>query len=104
MDNLNTHGEKALIDTFGEETGQRLWSRIEPHYTPKHASWLNMAEIEIGIFSRQCLAHRHMGSRQELRRQAACWTRKRNRKQSGISWQFTRTDAIKKFHLKRSYG
>ena len=56
MDNLNIHGPKSLTDYFGKEKGEQLWSRLTVHYTPKHGSWLNQAEIEIGLFARQCLA------------------------------------------------
>ena len=61
MDNLSTHTRKALVDRFGEEVGGWLWDRFTVHYTPKHGSWLNQAEIEIGIFSRQCLGRRRIG-------------------------------------------
>ena len=68
MDNLNTHGKKSLTDFFGEKVGEDLWNRFTPHDAPKHGSWLNQAEIEIGIFSRQCLGKDRIGDRSALRR------------------------------------
>jgi hypothetical protein len=68
--NLSTHSRKALVDYFGEEAGGWLWDRFTMHYTPKHASWLNQAEIEIGIFSRQCLGKRRIGDMETLRGQS----------------------------------
>jgi DDE superfamily endonuclease len=62
LDNLNTHTRKALVDRFGQAAGGWLWERFTVHYTPKHGSWLNQAEIEIGLFSRQCLGKRRIGN------------------------------------------
>lgn len=97
MDNLNTHFATSLTDTLGEAEGEKLWSRFTPHYTPKHASWLNQAEIEIGLFSRQCLAGRRIDSADELTRQASAWNQDINHKQQTINWSFSRTDARLKF-------
>ncbi len=92
MDNLNTHFKKSLVDTLGEKEADRLWSMITPHYTPKHASWLNMAEIEIGILSRQALKRR-LGDEQTLKVETGAWEKTRNRQRKTIDWRFTKKDA-----------
>lgn len=97
MDNLNTHGKKSLTDFFGENQGMELWGRFTPHYTPKHGSWLNQAEIEIGIFSRQCLGKDRVGSIQALRKRASAWNRRANRQRLKIDWKFTVQKARRKF-------
>ena len=97
MDNLNTHGTKSLTDFFGEKRGAALWGRLTPHYTPKHASWLDQAEIEIGIFSRQCLGKDRVGNIQSLRKRAAAWNRRVNRQRLKINWKFTVEKARQKF-------
>ncbi len=102
MDNLSSHRRKALSDRFGEKIGDQLWNRFTVHYTPKHGSWLNQAEIEISLFSRQCLGHRRISSLRDLRRQARAWNRKMNRDRVKINWQFTRKKARKKFGYKRT--
>jgi hypothetical protein len=73
-----------------EAAGGWLWERFTVHYTPKHGSWLNQAEIEIGLFSRQCLGKRRIGDIATLRRQAKAWNRRVNRDQITIKWKFTR--------------
>src|SRR5664280_3051314 len=78
LDNLSTHTRTALVDRFGEKAGAWLWRRFTVHYTPKHGSWLNQAEIEIGLFSRQCLGKRRIGGIVNLRRQAKAWNRRAN--------------------------
>jgi len=93
MDNLNTHRENSLIETFGAKNGRRLWCRFKVHYTPKHASWLNQAEAEIGVYSRQCLGKRRMSSIDELRAETNAWQKWANRNKLRISWSFTTTDA-----------
>lgn len=98
MDNLSTHNTTSLIETFGEKEGEKLNKKIEWHYTPKHASWLDMAEIEIGILSKQCLK-KPIATFQKMRHEVSCWVRDRNNKQKGINWQFTREKAIKKLNL-----
>jgi hypothetical protein len=103
MDNLSTHTRKALVDRFGEKVGAWLWQRFTVHYTPKHGSWLNQAEIEISLFSRQCLGQRRISSLGELRRQARAWNLKMNRNQTTIDWRFTRTKARAKFGYKRNH-
>jgi hypothetical protein len=90
MDNLSTHTRKALVDRFGETAGGWLWKRFTVHYTPKHGSWLNQAEIEIGLFSRQCLGRRRIGDIATLRHQAKAWNRRANRDRITIKWKFTR--------------
>lgn len=96
MDNLNTHFKKSLIETFGDEEADRLWSRITPHYTPKHASWLNMAEIEIGVLTRQVLKKR-WASVAAMAQAVKTWQRNRNKRRVTINWKFTVHDARRKF-------
>ena len=97
MDNLNTHYRKSLVGLFGEEFGGLIWGRFTVHYTPKHGSWLNQAEIEISLFGRQCLGKRRIADLRELRREARAWNRKMNKNKTLINWTFTRNDARKKF-------
>ena len=97
MDNLNIHCRKTLTDHFGQEWGKYLWNRLRVHYTPKHGSWLNQAEIEIGLFARQCLGTRRVPSLAQLKREARAWNRKVNREKLVIDWQFTRKAAREKF-------
>jgi hypothetical protein len=97
MDNLNIHGRKTLIDHFGADWGDYLWNRLTVHYTPKHGSWLNQAEIEISLFARQCLGSRRIPSLAELQREARAWNRKVNREKLKIDWRFTRKEARQKF-------
>ena len=100
MDNLNTHCRKTLVDRFGPQEGEALWNRFTPHYTPKHGSWLNQAEIEISLFSRQCLGQRRIGDLPSLQRETRAWNRRMNRKRVRIGWTFDRKQARKKFHYK----
>ena len=79
-----------------------MWKCFTVHYTPKHGSWLNQAEIEISHFSRQCLGQRRIPSLRPLQREARAWNRKMNRDRVTINWQFTRTKARKKFDYKRN--
>ena len=104
MDNLNTHTEQALIDTFGDVEGKELWSRFTVHYTPKHGSWLDQAEIEVSIFSRQCLGERRIGSFKQLRAETAAWRRRVDRQRLKIDWKFTVKDARQKFGYSRKRG
>ena len=92
VDNLNTHFRKCFDDVLGLRAATKLLRRVEFHYTPKHASWLNMAEIEIGILSRQCL-DRRIDSRELLRNEVDAWQLARNALQRTIEWTFTRQDA-----------
>ena len=100
LDNLNTHFRKCFDDVLGKRAATKLLRRVQFHYTPKHASWLNMAEIEIGILSRQCL-DRRIESRQLLCSEVDAWQQARNALERTIEWNFTRQDADQK--LSRHY-
>jgi transposase len=102
MDNLNIHGRKSLTDDFGEQTGGAISNRLTVHYTPKHGSWLNQAEIEISLFSRQCLGKRRIPTLSILRRESRAWNRQVNRHRVKINWKFTRQRARAKFGYKRN--
>ena len=97
MDNLSSHTRKAVVQRFGENAGSRLWERFTVHYTPKHGSWLNQAEIAISLFSRQCLGRRRIADQALLRSEARAWNRRVNRDRVTIQWNFTRKLARKKF-------
>lgn len=97
MDNLNTHRRKALVDRYGEEAGDALWMRFTLHYTPKHASWLNQAEIEIGLLARQCLGQRRLGNIARLSPEVLAWNQEANRQKVRIQWKFDRAKAREKF-------
>ncbi len=96
LDNLNTHTYEALVETFGLLEANRIMRRVCFHYTPLHASWLNMAEIEIGILSRQCL-HRHSASEQLLQSELTAWQQFRNRQCARIHGSFSLKDARRVF-------
>ena len=100
MDNLNIHCRKSLTDAFGAEVGNEIWDRFRGHYTPAHGSWLNQAEIEIGLFARQCLGKRRIPDLKYLRREARAWNRRINRARVKINWQFTRHDARRTFRYR----
>lgn len=100
MDNLNTHRPASLYEAFAPAEANRIRHRLEFHYTPKHASWLNMAEIEISALSRQCL-QRRIPDREALETQSASWQTRRNQDQVLIQWHFTSSDARTK--LSRLY-
>jgi hypothetical protein len=95
LDNLNTHFRKSFEDVLGRAAAATMLRRVEFHYTPKHASWLNMAEIEIGILGRQCL-DRRWSDREVLRREVDAWQRDLNAAKKTIEWSFTRQDAERK--------
>jgi hypothetical protein len=95
LDNLNTHLRESFDEVLGVKTAATLLRRIQFHYTPKHASWLNMAEIEIGVLQRQCLA-RCAAEQATLAAEVAAWQRRRNADRCGIEWTFTRRDADRK--------
>lgn len=99
-DNLNTHGIASLYKAFPPEEAHRLANRFEWHYTPKHASWLDMAEIEIGIMSRQALA-KPLPDFESFKNQVRAWTMQRNLQGGKVDWQFTAKDA--RISLKRLY-
>ena len=100
LDNLNTHTPAALYEAFEPAEAKRIWDRLEFHYTPKHGSWLNMVEIEIGVLCDQCLADR-IPDENTLRHEIVAWETRRNDQQATINWQFTTLDARNK--LKRLY-
>jgi len=100
MDNLNIHRRKALADVFGAEMAAQVWDRFTVHYTPTHGSWLNQAEIEIGLFSRQCLGKRRIPSLKNLKVEARAWNRPMNRDRVKIDWKFDRRAARRKFGYK----
>jgi len=100
MDNLNIHSRKSLTDLLGSEFGNEIWGRFTIHHTPTHGSWLNQAEIEIGIFSRQCLGARRIPDLKTLRREARAWNRRMNRDRVHINWKFDRQAARRKFGYK----
>jgi hypothetical protein len=103
MDNLNTHTAAALYATFPAHEARRLWARLEVHYTPKHGSWLDIAECELSVLSRQCL-NRRIATEQELTKQVRAWTVNRNENHATIDWQFTMVDArIRLKHLYPSF-
>jgi len=106
MDNLNIHCRKSLVDYYGEQTGGYLWGRLTVHYTPKHGSWLNQAEIELSMFSRQCLGKRRIPDLATLRRETQIWKGTANRRRTKINWRFTRKKARKlfKYNKPRSSG
>jgi len=101
MDNLNIHCEKSLTDHLTRRVGRRLWRRLTVHFTPKHGSWLNQAEIELSLFSRGCVGRRRIPSLQQLRRETSAWNTRANRAHTRIRWQFTRKDARTKFGYKQ---
>ena len=100
MDQLNTHSAASLYETFEPPEARRLAERLEIHYTPKHGSWLNMAEIELGVIARQCLGDR-IEDKTQLADQLRAWTRNRNRRHCRVDWRFTTANA--RIKLKRLY-
>jgi transposase len=96
LDNLNTHDSQSLLETFGEKRAKRLLKRIEWHHTPKHASWLNMAEIEISVLTKQCL-DRRLPLLEDVQSHATTWSRDRNRRKATIQWTFNHSDARRVF-------
>jgi len=100
LDNLNTHKAASLYEAFAPAEARRIVKKLEFHYTPKHGSWLNMAEIELSVLQRQCLARR-IADEATLVDEIAAWEKERNEKQATIDWRFSVTDARDK--LKRLY-
>jgi hypothetical protein len=100
QDNLNTHSPASLYEAFEPAEARRLMNRFEVHYTPKHGSWLDMAEIELGILGRQCLARR-IDNVNDLRREIMTWKTSRNWAGTKVNWQFTTADA--RIKLRRLY-
>ena len=100
MDNLNTHAGSSLYEAFEPAEAKRILDKLEIHYTPKHGSWLNMAEIELSHLSRQCL-DRRIPDKETFIREISEWNKQRNAEEAIIDWQFTTSDARVK--LKRLY-
>ena len=100
MDNLNTHNTASLYNTFPPEVARRLAERLEIHHTPKHGSWLNIAEIELSVLKRQCLSGR-IACITKMRSEVRAWNTDRNSRQTNVDWQFRTDDA--RIKLKRLY-
>jgi len=100
MDNLNTHTIASLYEAFPPEQARRLARKLDIHHTPKHGSWLNIAEIELAALSKQCL-NRRIGDRRTLASEVVAWESNRNQRQKGVDWRFTTKDA--RIKLKRLY-
>jgi hypothetical protein len=102
MDNLNIHCRKSLTDHLGDKEGRYVWRRLKVHYTPKHGSWLNQAEIELSLVSRQCLGNRRIPDLELLASSVNAWNEKSNRDRACIQWRFTRKAARTKFGYQRN--
>jgi hypothetical protein len=100
MDNYNTHDASAFYETFVPQEAKRLWDRFEFIFTPKHGSWLNMAEIELHVLNGQCL-NRHIATREKVKSEVQAWENCRNNKTAKINWQFTNDQA--RIKLKKLY-
>ena len=98
MDNLNTHRPGALYETYPSDQAKAFWDRLESVYTPKHGSWLNVAEAQISVMALQCL-NRRIDSIEMMRQEVAGWQARRNNVESAVDWQFTTADA--RIRLKR---
>lgn len=101
MDNLNTHTPASFYEAYLPEEARRLSERLEIHYTPKHGSWLDMAETELSVLQNQCLGNRRIPTKELLRAEVKAWEQQRNATQTGVDWQYTAKDARTK--LKRLY-
>jgi hypothetical protein len=105
MDNLSSHcSDKALVDFYGEERGAEIWKKFTVHYTPKHGSWLNQAEIECGLFGRQCLGKERVGDLASLKQRTRAWNQRVDRDHVKIDWTFTAEKAREKFSYRRHGG
>ena len=100
QDQLNTHVRASLYKAFEPKEAKRILDKLEFHYTPKHGSWLNMAEIELSVVNRQCL-NRRLPDQDTLKREIAAWEKERNQKSHSVNWRFTTADA--RIKLKRLY-
>lgn len=98
LDNLNVHRKKSVVAALGPVEGTRLWRRFTVHYTPKHASWLNPAELEVSLVSRECLGGNRVGSLEDLRDRVRHWNRDADRKRRKIQWRFKSSDAKRVFN------
>ena len=101
QDNLNTHTPASFYEWFSPADARALTQKFEWHYTPKHGSWLNMAEIEFSVLTKQCLANRRFGTIEQLRMEVSAWERIRNAEALPVQWRFSTTDA--RIKLKRLY-
>ena len=101
MDNLNTHNKSSLVEAFGKEETDRIWNRFKVYYTPTHASWLNMAEIAIGMYSRQCLGRTRIPDAETLKRKTQHWERYINEKGVTINWTFNKKIAREKMNYRK---
>ena len=97
LDNLNTHDPASLYEAFPPAEAKRLWDKLEVHHTPKHGSWLNVAEVELSALGRQCL-DRRIADRAGLAAEVAAWAAERNDAATPVRWQFTTADARTKLH------
>lgn len=102
IDNLNTHCQKSLLLRFGETKGRALWRRFIVHYTPKHASWLNQAEIQISAYSRSVLRHARIPSIEKLKQLSSAWQRRVNIIAKPFQWKFSKKDARRVFKYKQN--
>jgi hypothetical protein len=100
MDNLNTHKLSIFYEFYPPEEARRLVQRFEVHYTPKHGSWLNIAEIELSVMSKQC-TNRHISNIEFLKKELLAWTKERNNDEIGVNWRFRTKDA--RIKLKKLY-
>jgi len=100
MDNLSTHKPGSFYDVFPPAEAKRLWDRFDFVYTPKHGSWLNVAEIELNVLNRQCL-NRRIDNMETVRHEVAAWQRRRDNLAAKVNWQFTTEDA--RIKLRRLY-
>lgn len=91
-DNLNTHNISSLYEAFEPTEARRIWERLELHHTPKHGSWLDIAEIELSAFTKECLGRR-IGTMKAMQEEAQAWYQDRNHRQKGVDWQFSMGDA-----------
>lgn len=101
MDNLNTHVPASFYEAYPPEEARALIDRLEIHYTPKHGSWLNMAETELSVLQNQCLKHRRIATKEKLKAEVTAWEHDRNARQTGVDWHYKTSDARTK--LKRLY-
>ena len=92
LDNLNTHSTGSLYEAFPPEEARALAQRLEIHYTPRHGSWLNMAETELSVLTRQCLSQR-IPTKAQMKKHVQAWVQRRNRAKVRIDWRFTTADA-----------
>jgi hypothetical protein len=95
VDNLNTHNKSSFYETFDKEEAEKILKKVEFHYTPTHASWLNVAEIEIGVMDTEC-TDRRIKDKEMLKQEVRAWTMRRNRERKKITWTFTKQKADKK--------